>query len=128
LTGRFKRERPGWPALALTVDTSALTAIANDYGFERVFARQVEAYGRPGDVLVAISTSGRSPNVVTAAREARARGLTVVALTGADAGALGAEADEVLAVPEADTARVQEVHLTVLHVLCDEVERALAGS
>jgi D-sedoheptulose 7-phosphate isomerase len=93
-----------------------------------VFARQVEAYGRPGDVLVAISTSGRSPNVVTAAREARARGLTVVALTGADAGALGAEADEVLAVPEADTARVQEVHLTVLHVLCDEVERALAGS
>jgi D-sedoheptulose 7-phosphate isomerase len=127
LTGRFKRERPALPAMALTVDTSALTAIGNDYGFDRVFARQVEAYGRPGDVLLALSTSGRSPNVVAAAAAARARGLAVVALTGADAGPLGAVADEVLAVPEADTARVQEVHLTVLHVLCDEIERALAG-
>lgn len=126
LTGRYRRERPGWPALALTVDTSALTAIGNDYGFERVFARQVEAFGRSGDLLLAISTSGRSPNVVAAAREARARGLAVVALTGATPGALGAEADEVMAVPDADTARVQEVHLTVLHAICDEVERALA--
>lgn len=126
LTGRFKRERRGWPALALTVDTSALTAIGNDYGFDRVFARQVEAFGRRGDVLVAISTSGRSPNVVAAAQEGRARGLHVVALTGATPGALGAEADEVIAVPDADTARVQEVHLTVLHAICDEVERALA--
>ncbi|BCS34669.1 phosphoheptose isomerase [Luteitalea sp. TBR-22] len=127
LTGRFRRERAAWPAMALTVDTSALTAVGNDYGFDRIFARQVEAFGRPGDVLLAISTSGRSPNVVAAARAGRARGLHVVALTGANPGPLGAEADEVIAVPESDTARVQEVHLTVLHAVCDEVERALAG-
>ncbi len=127
LTGRFRRERQALPALALTVDTSALTAIGNDYGFDRVFARQVEAYGQPGDVLLALSTSGRSANVVAAAEAARARGVAVVALTGADPGPLGAAADEVLAVPEADTARVQEVHLTLLHVMCDEIERALAG-
>lgn len=127
LSGRFRKERAAWPAMALTVDTSALTAIGNDYGFERVFARQVEAFGQRGDVLLALSTSGRSANVVAAAREARARGLYVVALTGAAAGPLGAAADEVLAVPEADTARVQEVHLTVLHMVCDEIERALAG-
>ena len=127
LSGRFRRERKALAAMALTVDTSALTAIGNDYGFDRVFARQVEAVGRQGDVLLAISTSGRSPNVVAAAQTARALGVTVVALTGADAGPLGLEADEVLAVPDGDTARVQEVHLTVLHVLCDEIERALAG-
>lgn len=126
LSGRFRRERAAWPAMALTVDTSALTAIGNDYGFERVFARQVEAFGRPGDVLVAMSTSGRSANVVAAAHEARARGLFVVALTGADAGPLGDAADEVVAVPDPDTARVQEVHLAILHVMCDELERALA--
>ncbi len=125
LTGRFRRERQALPALALTVDTSALTAIGNDYGFERVFARQVEAYGQPGDVLLVLSTSGRSPNVLAAAEAGRARGLAVVALTGAQAGPLGSMADEVLAVPEADTARVQEVHLTLLHVMCDEIERAL---
>ncbi len=127
LSGRFRRERTAWPAMALTVDTSALTAIGNDYGFDRVFARQVEAFGRPGDVLLVLSTSGRSPNVVAAAREGQARGLHVVALTGGDPGPLAAVADEVLAVPDSDTARVQEVHLTVLHVLCDEIERALAG-
>jgi D-sedoheptulose 7-phosphate isomerase len=114
LTGRFKRERQAWPVIALTVDTSALTAIGNDYGFERVFARQVEAYGRTGDVLAA-------------ADAAHARGMAVIALTGAMAGPLGERADVVLAVPESDTARVQEVHLTVLHVLCDEIERALAA-
>lgn len=127
LSGRFRRERRALPALALTVDTSALTAIGNDYGFEQVFARQVEAYGRPGDVLVVISTSGRSANVVAAGRAGRAQGLHVVALTGRDAGPLADVAHEVLAVPEADTARVQEVHLTVLHALCDEVERAVVG-
>jgi D-sedoheptulose 7-phosphate isomerase len=125
LTGRFRRERQALPALALTVDTSALTAIGNDYGFDRVFARQVEAYGQPGDVLLVLSTSGRSPNIVAAAEAAHARGVAVVALTGAEPGPLGAVADEVLAVPETDTARVQEVHLTLLHVLCDEIERAL---
>lgn len=125
LTGRFQRERRGLPAMALTVDTSALTAIANDYGFERVFARQVEALGRPGDALVAISTSGRSANVVQAAEAARAAGLAVIAVTGADPGRLGELATVTLAVPEPVTAHVQEVHLTLLHVLCDEIERAL---
>ena len=125
LTGRFQRERRGLPVIALTVDTSALTAIANDYGFERVFARQVEALGRPGDVLVAISTSGRSANVVQAADAARAAGLAVVAVTGAEPGPLGDLATVTLAVPETVTAHVQEVHLTLLHVLCDEIERAL---
>ncbi len=127
LTGRFQRERRALAAIALSVDTSALTAIGNDYGFDRVFERQVDALGRPGDVLLAISTSGRSPNVVKAAETARRRGMTVVALTGADASALGELADIVLAVPHAVTAHVQEVHLTLLHVLCDEIERDLAG-
>lgn len=127
LSGRYRRERRALAALALTVDTSALTAIGNDYGFDHVFARQVEAHGRAGDVLLVLSTSGRSANVVAAAQAARAQGLHVVALTGHDAGPLGAVADEVLAVPEADTARVQEVHLTVLHALCDEVERSVVG-
>jgi D-sedoheptulose 7-phosphate isomerase len=127
LTGRFRRERGALAALALSVDTSALTAIGNDYGFERVFSRQVEALGQPGDVLLAISTSGRSPNVVQAAQVARARQMTVVGLTGRLGEALGEQAHVTLAVPHADTARVQEVHLTVLHVLCDEIERALAG-
>lgn len=127
LTGRFRRERVALAALALSVDTSALTAIANDYGFDRVFSRQVEALGQPGDVLLAISTSGRSPNVVQAAQVARARQMTVVALTGGDSSALGEWAQLALTVPDASTARVQEVHLTVLHVLCDEIERALAG-
>ena len=125
LTGRYRRERRALAALALTVDTSALTAIGNDYGFERVFARQVEALGRPGDVLVAISASGRSANVVAAAAAARAGDLRVIAVTGQDPGALGPLADVTLAVPDPVTAHVQEVHLTLLHVLCDEIERAL---
>lgn len=127
LTGRFRRERPALAALALSADTSALTAIGNDYGFDRIFARQVEALGQRGDVLVAISTSGESPNIVEAARAARSRGMTVLALTGTGAGALGAQSDVVLAVQEPEPAHVQEVHLTVLHVLCDEIERAVAG-
>jgi D-sedoheptulose 7-phosphate isomerase len=125
LTGRFRRERRALAAIALSVDTSALTAIGNDYGFDVVFARQVEALGQPGDVLVAISTSGTSPNVVRAAQVARASGLSVIAVTGARAAALGELADVVLAVPDPVTAHVQEVHLTLLHVLCEEVERAL---
>lgn len=126
LTGRFRRERRPLAAVALTVDTSALTAIANDYGFDQVFARQVEAIGVAGDVLLAISTSGRSPNVVLAARAARRAGLVVVALTGAVSGPLGGESDVVLAVPEENTAHVQEVQLSILHLLCEEIERALA--
>ncbi len=127
LTGRFRRERRGWPVIALTTDTSAMTAIANDYGFAEVFARQVEALGRRGDALVAVSTSGRAANVVEAARRARSAGLRVVAVTGPDAGPLGGLADVVVAVPAASTARVQEVHLTLLHAMCDEIEAALAG-
>jgi D-sedoheptulose 7-phosphate isomerase len=128
LVGRFARERAAWPALALTTDTSALTAIGNDYGFERVFSRQVEAHGRNGDVLVLISTSGSSPNVLVAARTAAARGLRTVGLTGRDGGELARLVDVPLNVPAASTARVQEVHATILHVLCDLVEQALTGT
>ncbi len=127
LTGRFLRERRGLPAVALTTDTSALTAIGNDYGFERVFARQVEALGRPGDVLVAITTSGSSPNVLHAIDGARARGLAVIGLLGRDGGAARARCDVALVVESEVTARVQEVHILVAHVLCEAVDRALAG-
>jgi phosphoheptose isomerase len=128
LVGRFARERRAWPALALTTDTSILTAVGNDYGFDRVFARQVEAHGQPGDVLVGISTSGGSPNVVAAVEAARARGLVTVGLTGRDGGALGRAVDVHLNVPSASPARVQEVHITLLHVLCDLVEQELVDA
>ena len=118
----YRRERPAMAAVALTTDTSALTALANDYGFERVFARQVEALGRPGDVLLGLSTSGDSPNVVRAAEEARRRGMRIVAFTGAGGGRLGAAADVVLAVDSANTMRIQEIHLALGHVLCKLVE------
>jgi D-sedoheptulose 7-phosphate isomerase len=127
LVGRFARQRPSWPALSLTADTSTLTAVSNDFGFERVFARQVEGLGRPGDVLVAISTSGESANVLEAARAARARGLTVIALTGREGGHLGLLADVHVNVAHPVTARVQEVQLTLLHAICELVEDALAG-
>ncbi len=127
LTGRFLRERRGLPAVALTTDTSALTAIGNDYGFERVFARQVEALGRPGDVLVAITTSGSSPNVLRAIDEARARGLVVIGLLGRDGGAARTRCDAALVVESEVTARVQEVHILAAHILCEAVDRALAG-
>jgi D-sedoheptulose 7-phosphate isomerase len=128
LVGRFTRERRAWPALALTTDTSALTAIGNDYGFERVFARQVEAHGQPGDVLIGISTSGGSPNVLAAVETARARGLATIGLTGRDGGALGRAVDVHLNVPSPSAARTQEVHITLLHVLCDLVERELVDA
>jgi D-sedoheptulose 7-phosphate isomerase len=128
LSGRFARERRALPALALTTDTSVLTAIGNDYGFERVFGRQVEAFGRPGDVAVGISTSGRSPNIVDGLRTARARGLTTIAVAGASAADMAPHADLVLAVSGPSTARIQEGHLTVLHVICDLVESALVAS
>jgi phosphoheptose isomerase len=128
LSGRFERERCGLAAIALTTDTSALTAIANDYGFERVFARQVEALGRPGDAAVAISTSGASPNVVAGQRAARAGGLVTIALTGRDGGALGREAHIHVNVPASETARVQEAQLTLLHVLCEVVDDELTAA
>jgi D-sedoheptulose 7-phosphate isomerase len=124
LVCRFRVDRPAVPAVALTTDTSALTAIANDYGFERVFARQVEAMARPGDVLVAISTSGDSPNVIEAAVQARASGCLVVALTGGDGGRLASEADHVITAPSTTVARIQEVHELVIHILAEAVENS----
>jgi D-sedoheptulose 7-phosphate isomerase len=125
LAGRFERERRALPALALTTDTSILTAIGNDYGFDRVFARQVEALGQAGDVAMAISTSGASPNVIAAVRAARERGLVTIGLTGRDGGALGREVDVHVNVPHDSTARVQEAQLAVLHVICHLVEDAV---
>ncbi len=122
LVGRFRLERRALAATSLTTDTSILTAVANDYGYERVFARQVEAIGRPGDVLVAISTSGRSANVLAAMAAARERRMTTVALTGGDGGPVGAAADLHVNVPSPSAARVQEVHRTILHVVCELVE------
>jgi phosphoheptose isomerase len=125
LVGRFQRERAAMAAIALTTDTSVLTSIGNDYAFDRVFARQVEALGRKGDVAFGISTSGASPNVVAALVAARALGLQTIALTGRDGGAVGRAAAIHVNVPSESTARVQEVHRTLLHVMCDVVERAL---
>ena len=126
LVGRYERERRAWPAIALTTDTSALTAIGNDYGFDRVFARQVEALGKKGDVAIGISTSGNSPNVLKALAVANDRGMITVALTG-KGGKAGAMAAHHIAVAEERTARVQEVHATVLHVICELVESELNG-
>jgi D-sedoheptulose 7-phosphate isomerase len=124
LVGRFRRERAAMAAIALTTDTSVLTSIGNDYAFERVFARQIEALGRTGDVAVGISTSGGSPNVVAALEAAKALGLQTIALTGSDGGAVGRAAAIHVNVPSDNPARVQEVHRTLLHVICDLVEGA----
>jgi D-sedoheptulose 7-phosphate isomerase len=125
---RFAFDRPGLPALALTTDTSILTAIGNDYGFEQVFARQVQALGRRGDVLVAYSTSGRSPNILRALGTARATGLVTIGLTGSRGGPMVGLCDHLLQVPSAETPKIQEGHLILGHILCGLVERALFGS
>ena len=126
--GRFLRERRPLPAIALTTDTSALTAIGNDYGFDDVFARQVRALGVRGDVALAISTSGRSPNVLRAVEAARDGGLKVVALTGGDGGALAAAADVSLRVSASTlSARIQETHILIGHVICELVDQRLFG-
>ena len=130
LVGRFERERPELAAIALSTDTSALTALANDYGFEQVFARQVRALGREGDALVAISTSGNSANVLAAVRAAHERDLAVVALTGRGGGRIGAalhDTDIHLCVPHDRTARIQEVHLLIIHCLCVGIDASLLG-
>jgi D-sedoheptulose 7-phosphate isomerase len=130
IVGRFERERPGMPAIALTVDSSALTAIANDYDFDRVFSKQVEALGQPGDVLLGISTSGNSKNVVEAIRVAQAKGLAVIALTGRDGGAMAKMLrpdDFHLNVAHPRTMRVQEIHLLVIHCLCEVVDNVIYG-
>jgi D-sedoheptulose 7-phosphate isomerase len=122
LVGRFQKERRPYAAVALSTDTSVLTAVANDTGYERVFARQVEALGAPGDVALAISTSGASANVLAAITAARARGLRTVAMTGRDGGPIGAAADVHVNVPHASAARVQEVQRTLLHAICELIE------
>lgn len=130
MVGRFERERPELPAISLVTDTSILTAIANDYSFEQIFAKQVRALGTERDVLLAISTSGNSGNVIAAIAAARERGMRVVALTGKDGGRIGellTEADCHLCVPHDRTARIQEVHLLMIHCLCDAVDSTLLG-
>jgi D-sedoheptulose 7-phosphate isomerase len=123
--GRFERDRRGLAALALPADTSVLTSVANDYGYDRVFARQVEALGSAGDVAIAISTSGASRNVLAALAAARERGLTTVAFTGRDGGEVGRGVDIHVNVPHASAARVQEVHRTLIHAVCELVEAGI---
>jgi D-sedoheptulose 7-phosphate isomerase len=125
IVGRYKQDRPACAAIALTTDTSALTAIANDYGFEQVFARQLAGLGNRGDVLLALSTSGRSPNILAALRTARERGLVTIGFTGSKGEALGALCDHVLVAPSDDTPVIQQIHLVVAHGICDEIEQTL---
>ena len=125
IVGRYKQDRPAYAAIALTTDTSALTAIANDYGFEQVFARQVKGLGQRGDALLALSTSGRSPNILAALRTARERGLVTIGFTGTRGEALGADCDHLLVAPSDDTPVVQQIHLTVAHAICDEIEQTM---
>ena len=124
-TGRLARDRVALPSIALTANTSDLTAIGNDYGFERIFARLVEAHGRPGDVAVAISTSGRSPNVIAGVEEARARGLRSIGLVGKGGGKLANCVDLAIVIPCDDTQRIQEAHITAAHSIAELVERLL---
>ena len=125
LAGRYMRERPGLPAIALTANTSDLTAIGNDYGYDRVFARLVEAHGRAGDVAIAISTSGNSPNVLEAVAAARRRGLATIGLTGRGGGKLASRVDVPIVVASDSTPRIQETHIAIIHVLCELVDDAL---
>ncbi|MBI4564920.1 MAG: D-sedoheptulose 7-phosphate isomerase [Planctomycetes bacterium] len=125
LEGRFERERRPWPALALTTNTSALTAIGNDYGYEIVFERLVRAHVRKGDVAIGLSTSGNSPNVVAGLRAAKRLGAETVAFTGVGGGRVAKAADHVFRAPSERTAHIQECHITVGHILCEIVERAL---
>ncbi len=127
LAGRLRRERAGLPALALTVNPSVLTAVSNDYGYEMVFARQVEAIGREGDVLIGISTSGSSPNVVRALEVARGAGIATIGLMGERRGPMEAHCDIAVAVPSSDTQRTQEIHIVVGHAICEIVESQLFG-
>jgi D-sedoheptulose 7-phosphate isomerase len=126
LTGRFRRDRQSLAAIAIS-DSSHVTCVANDFGFDQVFARGVEAWGRAGDVLMVFSTSGRSPNVVHAARAARAQGLSVIGLLGRDGGDVLSLCDESIVVPAHDSARIQEVHIKVVHLVIEAVERRLTS-
>jgi D-sedoheptulose 7-phosphate isomerase len=128
LINHYERERPGLPAIALTTDSSTLTSLANDYGYAEVFARQVRALGRPGDILLAITTSGRSENILRAIADAHRRDMRVIALCGRDGGGIPAllrEGDTEIRVPASSTARIQEVHLLAIHCLCDLIDKLL---
>ncbi|PYK42657.1 MAG: phosphoheptose isomerase [Verrucomicrobia bacterium] len=120
--GRFVRERAGLPAIALTTDSSILTAVGNDYGFDQIFARQIQALGRPGDVAIAISTSGNSLNVLEGVKEARKRKLKTIGLTGKDGGLLAQQTDVAIMVPSTSTARIQECHIAIGHLFCELVD------
>jgi len=126
LVGRYYLERKALPAIALTANAACVTAVANDYEFDHIFVRQVEALGKPGDVAVGISTSGRSPNVLSALLRAREMGLATIGMTGEDPGALADVSDVCLSVPSSDTPRVQEAHITAIHVITEWVEREMA--
>jgi len=125
IVGRFKMERRALPAIALSTDTSILTAVGNDYGFESIFSRQVEALAAPGDIVLGLSTSGNSPNVLKALRAARERGCRTIGLLGKDGGDIRLACDLALVVPSTDTPRIQEGHITIIHIVCDLVEKAL---
>jgi D-sedoheptulose 7-phosphate isomerase len=127
LEGRFRRERRALPVAALAANTSTLTSVANDYGYERTFSRLVEAHVRRGDAVVAISTSGNSPNVIEGVKRARKEGAVTIGLTGGKGGKLREAADLCLCVPSEDTPRIQECHITVGHILCDLIESSLFG-
>jgi len=128
LVGKYYIDRRPLPAEALTVNTSSLTAIGNDYAFERIFARQVEALGNPGDVAIRISTSGNSPNVIEAIRAAKKKGMSTIGLTGAEGGRLKNEVDYCICVTSKDTPRIQEAHILIGHIWCELIERALFGN
>lgn len=127
IVSRFRMERPGLPAIALSTDTSIITAIGNDYGFERIFSRQIEALATPGDAVIGISTSGNSPNVRKALEAAQQAGCTTIGLLGKDGGSIKALCDIPLIIPSNDTPRVQEAHIAIIHILCDLIEQGLFG-
>jgi len=125
--GRYAFDRPGLPSIALTTDTSMLTAIGNDYGFDQIFCRQLEANGRKGDVFIGISTSGSSPNVIAALQRARELDITTIGLTGQNGGEIQAHCDYCIQVPSMSTPRIQESHIMLAHIICDLVEETLFG-
>ena len=127
LVGRFEKDRPGMSAMALTTNSSSVTAIANDYGYDAIFQRQVEAFGRPGDVLIGLTTSGNSKNILNALDTADEIGVTTIGMTGAGGGHMAARCKYCLRVPSNNTAHVQEVHITVGHIICGLIEHALSA-
>jgi D-sedoheptulose 7-phosphate isomerase len=124
ITGRFQKERRGFPGIALNADSAAMTAISNDYGYENVFARQLEALAKPGDIFVGFSTSGNSPNVVKAAEKAHDHGCSVIVFLGRDGGAMKSKCDSAFVVPSSVTARIQEAHSLAYHIICEIIDNA----